>query len=157
MAATTNTHRESGFVRTFVRLGAVHGPRGYQFCACHAGSDSKRRPGIQQAGTSGPLPGTTGFGAVHHDDRFSRLLNVPDKPKRAQTLSAQAFSTIFLLRVLAAALQLPQHVMDELGNLVLTEGVAIDRLLADRAVRQPPRRLLHEVNTMVPSRYRIFS
>src|SRR6266850_1077704 len=58
---------------------------------------------------------------------------------------ARAFSTIFLLRVLAAVLQLPQHVMDELGNLVLTEGVAIDRLLTDRAVRQPPRRLLHEV------------
>src|SRR6266481_1977577 len=58
---------------------------------------------------------------------------------------------IFLLRVLAAALQLPQHVMDELGNLVLTEGVAIDRLLADRAVRQPPRRLLHEVKHNGPS------
>src|SRR5882762_5461558 len=35
--------------------------------------------------------------------------------------------------------------MDEFGNLVLTKGVAVDRLLTDRPVRQPPGRLLHEV------------
>src|SRR5882724_11431483 len=35
--------------------------------------------------------------------------------------------------------------MDELRNFVLTESIAVYRLLPDGAIRQPPRRLFHEV------------
>src|SRR5712691_7792526 len=46
---------------------------------------------------------------------------------------------------LPVGLQFSQHVIDEFRNLALVERVAMYRLLPDRAIRQPLRRLLHEV------------
>src|SRR6267378_2866237 len=75
----------------------------------------------------------------------------PDRGQSlAQTLSAQGFSAVFLFRVLSADLQLPEHVMDKLRNLVLTEGIAVYRFLPNRAIRQPLPRLIHEVKDNGP-------
>src|SRR2546427_8951079 len=46
---------------------------------------------------------------------------------------------------LPVGLQLAEHVMNEFRNLILVERVAMHRLLPDRAICQPFRRLLHEV------------
>src|SRR6266404_165656 len=46
---------------------------------------------------------------------------------------------------LPGGLQLPEHVVDEFIDLVLIERIAVDRLLTNRAIRQPLRRLLHKV------------
>src|SRR5258708_7640627 len=60
--------------------------------------------------------------------------------KRTQTeITGESGST------LPVGLQLPEHVVDEFIDLVLIERVAMHRLLSDRAIRQPPRRLLHKV------------
>src|SRR6266852_3967077 len=47
--------------------------------------------------------------------------------------------------LLPVGLQLAEHVMDEFCNLILVERVAMHRLLPDRAICEPFRRLLHEV------------
>src|SRR6266851_1936195 len=60
--------------------------------------------------------------------------------KRTQTeIPGESGST------LPVGLQLPEHVVDEFVDLVLIERVAVHRLLSDRAIRQPPRGLLHKV------------
>src|SRR5882672_2127612 len=46
---------------------------------------------------------------------------------------------------LPIGLQFPEHVADEFVDLVLIERIAVHRLLTGRAIRQPLRRLLHEV------------
>src|SRR5260370_12303730 len=45
---------------------------------------------------------------------------------------------------LLVGLQLAEHVMNEFCNLILIERVAMHRVLPDRAICQPFRRLLHE-------------
>src|SRR5260370_7961014 len=60
--------------------------------------------------------------------------------KRTQTeITGESGST------LPVGLQLPEHVVDEFIDLVLIERIAMHRLLSDRAIRQPLRRLLHKV------------